>query len=33
MYHDTYFDTKKVSSIKYHDTFWVYQYHKLLIHD
>ena len=45
MYHDTCLDTKKVSSIKYHDTFlvqyqyqyqWyirVYQYHKSLIHD
>jgi len=30
MYHDTYHDTRKVSSIKYHDTFLVkyqYQYH------
>jgi len=27
MYHDTYLDTKIVSSIKYHDTFLVqYQY-------
>jgi len=27
MYHDKYLDTKKVSSIKYHDTFLVrYQY-------
>jgi len=30
MYYDAYHDTKKVSSIKYHDTFLVeyqYQYH------